>query len=212
MCPHHRVARIANADVVSLCVLASPDSPRCTISTKPFSRPYQLVFRSEHCLVLAQCPDRNMVVIASPPARFYPCCVGSTSHPPHLSAARPVHVRLKKLLHWLLAFLGAVLDLPLQPAAGAPSWYATARVYCCWCLVLQGDKRMTSQRSKRGQTTRITLSGQDRRPLQNSLNLNRTDHSGGVMIAWLEVLQGHTGLHLTPAQHTRAGDYRTRAG
>ncbi len=46
---HHCSARIQNADVVHFCVLASPDRPCCTISTKLFACPYQLVFYSEHC-------------------------------------------------------------------------------------------------------------------------------------------------------------------
>jgi len=44
--------------------------------------------------------------------------------------------------------------------------YATARVYGGRCLVLQGDKRITSQRPKRGQTTQITRPDQSRRQLQ----------------------------------------------
>ncbi len=67
MGPHHRGARIQDADVMPLCVLASSDRQRRTISTKPFSCPYQLVFRCEHCLVLTQSPHQKSVVIAFPP-------------------------------------------------------------------------------------------------------------------------------------------------
>ena len=69
ICLHHHSARIPDEDAMPLCVLASLDGPRGTISTKPFSCPHQLVFRCENCLVLAQRPHQKSAMIAFPPPR-----------------------------------------------------------------------------------------------------------------------------------------------
>ncbi len=66
MCPHHSGARIRDAGVMPLCFLTSSDGLRCTISLKPFASPYQLVFRCEHCLTLAQSPHGLGVVLVFP--------------------------------------------------------------------------------------------------------------------------------------------------